>query len=635
MISQLLLIWNLAWAGPAPEITASLSQPEVRPGDTVELTISVKTDEEVSVETPTWSKPVNLNNEGLQTQTSFESHLRPGPNGMQFEKKRSIDFIYTLRPMRAGKIKLGPFLVKVDGHTFSLGALSLGVNAAAAQPPRQQGLGGRGLLPPGFEDEEDALFGQMLRRQRQQEKEIPSRELPINEKEAFFILVETDKKEAYEGEQIFASWYIFTRGNIHQFDRLKFPALKGFWKEDVEPAPTLNFEKEIVNGVLYHRALLASYALFPIKEGLTTIDEYKIRAIVSLPSSSFGGFSFGQPYTYTRTSKPLKIQVKPLPMEGRPDTFSGAVGNYTVQASVDNQTFVQGQPFTLRLRFDGDGNAKMIDLPKIQWPEDFELYDSKSESRFFQSGKSFKEFTLLVIPKKSGVVKLPPFDFSYFDPNSGSYKKIQTQEIALQVAPGVVQKGDSSRMKLENKKENEAVLTLPPVLRKASQKKFYWLSGWPMVGAWVFLYGALGILFIVFNWWWLRRLKFRKNLMDELKDRRTKWELALKENQWAAAATEVINAVYFLLSRLVEDGELTKDVTSLLDQLPPSIRGEVAQPLKKELEIMQLVAFAPEDAWKRFAHDGEFKKHVDQAYQVLEKTVRLSEEGASVVGMPS
>ena len=229
--------------------------------------------------------------------------------------------------------------------------LEVSTSAPAPSLGRQQ-RGSGGLFPPGFDEEDESLFGQLLRRQQPQEEKVPSRTLPINEKEAFFIIVEADKKEVYEGEQIFASWYIYTRGNIHQFDRLKFPALKGFWKEDVEPAPNLNFEKELVNGVLFHRALLASYALFPIKKGQATIDEYKIRALVSLPLQGFGGFGFGQPFSYTRSSPPLNVVIKPLPEEGKPDSFSGAVGNFKVESHVDSQNFVQGQPFTLKLRFD-------------------------------------------------------------------------------------------------------------------------------------------------------------------------------------------------------------------------------------------------------------------------------------------
>lgn len=114
-------------------------------------------------------------------------------------------------------------------------------------------------------------------------------------------------------------------------------------------------------------------------------------------------------------------------------------------------------------------------------------------------------------------------------------------------------------------------------------------------------------------------------------ERRQKCERALKTAQSELAATEVINAIYYLLSRLVDDGGFTKDLSALLDQLPPSIRGEISEPLRKELEVMQMVAFAPGAAWKNLAKDSELRKHTDNTFQILEKMIRLAEEGSVVI----
>lgn len=628
--------FQFVFALAQPQLTASLSEPKVRPGEYVELTLSVNSEEDIDVDPPTWTPPSGIENEGMQTQTSIQSQLMPGPNGMQFTKKKSLNFIYHLKAVKEGKYSLGPFSFSINGQNLKLGAIEFLVSKSAPAPSIKDK--GRGYFPPGFEEDEmDGLLGQLLKRQpRQDPQDIPSRKLPVNEKEAFFVILEADKKEAFEGEQIFASWYIYTRGQIHQFDRLKFPTLRGFWKEDVEPAPNLNFEREQVNGVLFQRALLASYAIFPIKAGLGVIDEYKVKAVVSLPSSNrglFGNFGYGQPYTYTRTSQPLKINIKPLPMEGRPLTFSGAVGNFKIESHVDNQNFVQGQPFNLKLRIEGEGNAKLIDLPKIEWPSQFELYDSKSESRFFQSGKSYKEFSLLLIPKESGILKIPPIEFSYFDPLTATYKTTQTQEVALQVTPGDgTIKSPSSRMKLEDstKEIKGPQLPLPELISKqnANSISWSWLSGSPMFYAWSVSYLILIGIFFLVNWLWLKRLYSRRTLKDELKDRRMKCEKLSHKNQLALASTEVINAIYYLLSRLVDEGELSRDLSTLLEQLPPSIRHEISDSLQKELELLQAVAFAPEDVWKSMNRSTEFNKHSDQVFEILDKTLRLSEEGA-------
>src|SRR5690606_38159553 len=113
-------------------------------------------------------------------------------------------------------------------------------------------------FPDPFEDDDD-LFTQLLRRRGL----LPNprggaKSLPQNDREAFFITVEVDKTKAYVGEQITANWYIYTRNNIQDFDPLKYPQLKGFWKEDLHMTNRLNFSQEIVNGIPYQKPLLVS-----------------------------------------------------------------------------------------------------------------------------------------------------------------------------------------------------------------------------------------------------------------------------------------------------------------------------------------------------------------------------------------
>ena len=103
--------------------------------------------------------------------------------------------------------------------------------------------------------------------------------------ELFFIDVEVDKNQVYEGEQVTATYYIYSRGRVTEIDTLKYPTLAGFWKEDIELATRLNFRPTIINGIRYNRALLASYALFPIKAGKAVIDPYKAKCkVVNAPS---------------------------------------------------------------------------------------------------------------------------------------------------------------------------------------------------------------------------------------------------------------------------------------------------------------------------------------------------------------
>src|SRR6185312_13832964 len=126
-------------------------------------------------------------------------------------------------------------------------------------------------------------------------------EAPVHPDESFYVEAVTDKTKAYVGEQLVANFYLVTRGQIRDIDTLKYPDLKGFWKEDLEMATRLNFENVVINGVPYQRALLVSYALFPIKAGKAVVDPYKAKCTV-LTGSAFG---FGHPYQFTKASKAI------------------------------------------------------------------------------------------------------------------------------------------------------------------------------------------------------------------------------------------------------------------------------------------------------------------------------------------
>ncbi|RYZ86955.1 MAG: protein BatD, partial [Proteobacteria bacterium] len=357
---------------------ATLDRNEMSVGDSFTLTVTIGSDESFDAQEP---RAPDL--QGFELLNSWQSsstsqRLVQTSRGMEFEVQRRKEFNYALTPRKQGTYSIGAFEVIVDGKVYNTQPLTIVVGpegSGSRQGGRQRPRPGRPQPPSGwpgmnsFDDidsAEEELFNQLLQRSgRGGGAGIPNaepnnngsgrpyvepqfRSLPKNPDEAFFIQVEVDKLDVYEGEQVTASWYIYTRGQMETLDRLKFPDLKGFWKEIIEEVPSIQFTDEIVNGVAYHKALLASHALFPIRAGTSVVDEYKIKSRVRLPNQNFGGFGFGKSYEYTKSSDRVKINVKPLPTEGRPKDFSGAVGQFDVQSSTEQQSVPANQPFTLK-----------------------------------------------------------------------------------------------------------------------------------------------------------------------------------------------------------------------------------------------------------------------------------------------
>lgn len=482
-------------------------------------------------------------------------------------------------------------------------------------------------------DEAEEMFNQLLQK-RGMPQEPAYRKLPTNPNEAFFIQAEVDKTDVYEGEQITVNWYIYTRGNIMTLDRLKFPDLKGFWKEIIEEVPSLNFSQEVVNGIPYRKALLASHALFPIKPGVAVIDEYKIKAQVQLNNSPMGAFGFGKPYTFTKSSERIKINVKPLPVEGKPSDFSGAVGQFNVKAIVDGNQFPVNQPFSLRVRFEGSGNAKLIELPNLNLPKGIEIYDTKSESKFFRNSQSYKEFEVLIIPREEGELEIPVMNFSMFDPASKKYVSRQTQAIKIKIVnnPNAVA-GTSSSFTGSGSGAAPAAPAKPqlPDIVASWSEASKGLSASQQHIAWGFLY--LGIFMVLglkarreFGWGQARR-----DLKEELKKRMKKANTLIDQGDWRGASAQMTNSIYHILGEVAGTGGANMELSKLLDAAPPSLRRELGHELANVSEKWQILSFAPESVVGKMKEPTEMKKNLQETEKVLLKALALSDDQSEVL----
>jgi len=610
------------------QVSATVDRNEMGMGDTVTLSVSIKSDEPIQTDEP---RVPHLN--GFQLVHNYNDggesmQLRSGPGGMQFEKTYRQNFNYVLTPDRPGTVTIPGFELTVDGKTYTTQPIKMQIakeGSGAAQPPP-----GMPNIDQLMDDEEDA-FNTLLKN-RGQEPGPTARNLKVNPNEAFFIHAEVDKTEVYEGEQIVVNWYIYTRGNLMALDRLKFPDLKGFWKEIIEEVPALNFTQEVINGVPYRRALLASHALFPIKPGNSVIDEYKIKAQVQIPTNPFSAFGFGRPYTFSKSSERVKITVKPLPVEGKPDSFSGAVGQFEARTKIEGNSFPVNQPFTLKVRFEGNGNAKLIELPPLNLPKGIEIYDTKSDAKYFKNGSSFKEFDVLLIPREEGELTIPAMSFSIFDPVQKKYVTKATDPITVKIIANPNGAGPNKDTSYNAGKEDDKTPTaavkknqLPDILvswdRSAgdsfSDRK---IAVWSAI--YLFIFALLG---------WKARREFgwgqkQQDLRAEVQKRFKKIHGKIDQGKWREAGTEMTNAIYHVLGVVSGQGGATVEIQKLLDQSPPSLRRELGAELSRLIEICQILSFAPEGVVGKLKDPNELKKSSKDIEKTLLQALKLAED---------
>ena len=143
------------------------------------------------------------------------------------------------------------------------------------------------------------------------------------------------------------------------------------------------------------------------------------------------------PRTYA--TSPIEITVKPLPEEGKPADFSGAVGSFNVRYETKQNDWKTNEATTLKIILEGQGNLKIAKLPKLSLSNDIELYDPVEHSdQSYNGGKlhSVRTIEYNLIPRKVGVVKIPSLSISYFNPATARYETTATEALSIKVKQG-------------------------------------------------------------------------------------------------------------------------------------------------------------------------------------------------------
>ncbi|MHC4937976.1 MAG: BatD family protein [Planctomycetota bacterium] len=122
-----------------------------------------------------------------------------------------------------------------------------------------------------------------------------------------------------------------------------------------------------------------------------------------------------------------RVLVLPLPAEGRPERFGGAVGRFQVEVESDPGTLDLNEIFKLVLRIEGEGNLAHFDTPRLALAG-FHVYGSVDDR-----GERRRSITYDVAPAELGVTQVPPIEFGYFDPAAGEYRSSTTEPIPVRV----------------------------------------------------------------------------------------------------------------------------------------------------------------------------------------------------------
>ncbi|OSZ78034.1 hypothetical protein CAP35_07135 [Chitinophagaceae bacterium IBVUCB1] len=385
---------------------------------------------------------------------------------------QGINITYVIQPRKVGNYVLGPAVAKdAAGHTYQSNQLNIQVVQGTVMQQRQQSQ-------DPFADFFDDPFTAMQRRRQQQMQALrqqqaqqqPTEDAKVNLDKDLFIRVTVDKDKVRVGEQITATYKLYARIPMNCAIS-KLPSLNGFWTQDFElPKGNMKPVEEILDGKKYQVFTLKKSALFPQQIGTLELDPAEAEGVARVMMQArrsaynspfddpffqnafgslfmddpffnqdfFGGMAYKDVKVHLK-SKPVKINVTPLPEDGKPADYTGAVGNFTIKSKIDKTNLTTDDVANLQLTISGSGNLKLIEAPKLNLPNgltslDPVILDTITGRTTTISGS--KIITYPITPNTAGEYTIPPAAFTFYNTQTGKYITLNTEAIKLNVKQG-------------------------------------------------------------------------------------------------------------------------------------------------------------------------------------------------------
>lgn len=353
----------------------------------------------------------------------------------------------------------------------------------------------------------------------------------------------------------------------------------------------------ITNGVTF-RQLTVDGSISPSRAGKLTFGPYVVKTQLRMVRRGalddfgidFPGFpSNVEIKELPVTLDPVSIEVLPLPEQGKPNGFAGAVGQWKLEVLAKPTEVTVGEPITLTVKISGTGNIDTVPIIKMEELDRFKAYEPNVRTTNDELHTTGQRIVEQVLVPKSTDARLPEMRLAYFDPSARQYKIARQDPIQLVVRPGAAAQttivGSGPSLKPKEKLGEDIVYLKGDLGRPAAAIPFCATSLF-------WLLNLLPALSFVGIWIWnSRREKLQSDVAYARRSRATK--LARKMLATANTYDEVQRALQnYLGDRLnIPASGITASIVD--DQLlPRGLNGELASELKACFEACDTARFA-------------------------------------------
>ena len=325
--------------------------------------------------------------------------------------KRSFSKVYSyvLTPSKKGNLTIGKASIEIDGETYYTKSIQINVSTA--------------VTPPKNANDPDYVASQNIH-----------------------LVTEVSQANPYinEGITLVHKLYVHPSININDFNNVSQPKFGDFWSKDVSPTK-YKIERGEYKGSSYNYVVLKRTILYPQVTGKIKVDPYVLDVVVNIPTNkrSMYGQKLYQSVNQKVSSLSRIITVKALPESGKPKEFSGAVGNFEFDVTVNRTSLKAEESLEVTIQAKGTGNLKLFQLPKLVVPSSLEVYEPEHIENIktsFSGMRGTIKDVYTIIPQFKGNYPINEIEFSYFNPKIKKYITVKSVSHDIEVLTGPVNK---------------------------------------------------------------------------------------------------------------------------------------------------------------------------------------------------
>ena len=320
------------------------------------------------------------------------------------ERSFSKTYSYFLKPLKKGTLKISQASIEIDNETYKSLPIEVTITDSVKQPS----------------DAETQYYN---------DDDIELRAL-------------ISKGSPFLNEPITVVYKLYYKApiNISDARETETPKFKDFWSQTIK-IPQLKVQREVYKGQNYNVVEWRKVVLYPQRVGELEISPLSLNLVLDVPTDKrdfFGNVIYDQTSQLISTGM-RRINVKNLPNLGKPDSFTGAVGEFEFDVILNKNSLRATESFQAELKVKGSGNLKLFDLPNILVPNSMELFEPEREELINtnlsgMSGSISKLFT--IIPRFQGNFPIEEVEFSYFNPETEKYKILKSPRLTIDVFDG-------------------------------------------------------------------------------------------------------------------------------------------------------------------------------------------------------